>query len=679
MANTNIIQSQADEIAGRHFVGSSAKRVNVFGGVGRGKTSVLFALKDSLKARGKAPILVAPQPAQIDTAAVALLQIAQGLGEHDLLGDRISDIKNPSISFKEKVGFVSEALNRNWKDVVLLCDEPNEWAMRSNGNPLFYDSTNDDTLLLAKAIGDKINCSRVIAERYWDGETTSISYHQLQNLNDTDSLKAATHFQDELGQLLSRNPKLKDRSFLHLRLLGALKAAGADPPEQEFEKDSYLVNYFVQFFVQNEFTDSLISVASKLALINGSIEEDLLNDVGFGIESLSGLESRLVRQAFLSKISNNLYVMHPLIRYAVEEANILTSEERVQTHGNIAKWQGARLVELREQNRVALEVEYRGYSQSARAGLASIEGFSHYFVSQLHVWGRTLSRDLQRYAQAADVFRQAVKEDPKDDYGHHYIAYNQDVLAIEEESTERHYRKAVEWNHEHPWYWSRWINFLITTGRMDEAKREWSLAGDALLVSENCDNAVFSHLHFWVAHLLLHRAQLDFAEQILNEVPEAIRKTESRFIELDRLLDGLRIARDERAVFPAYIAPSDYWTEYPHLRQPFVWKGLVLTEFCSARVEAIDDELVSLVAGKKSDNDVRYGAVELARSQFDAALETSNQGDFWAGRFVELCFYGEENLLRIDLYPEGPPNPSVLPMFDPPNTRRYLENWDPCA
>ena len=176
---------------------------------------------------------------------------------------------------------------------------------------------------------------------------------------------------------------------------------------------------------------------------------------------------------------------------------------------------------------------------------------------------------------------------------------------------------------------------------------------------------------------MIYRAQLEFAERVLKDVKEKVRTTDVRFVELNRLLTAMKIARDERSVFPAFIDPGNYWSKYPHLEQPLHWRDKHLDSFYSARVEYIGDEAVSIVVGRRDNSEVRYGAIDIPIDKFNAAAVDFCAADLGEGRYIELSYYGDDQLMRIDLYPIEPPSESTLPPLDPPNPNRYLEGWNP--
>lgn len=615
MTFATTITEQANRIADTHFSGLQRRIVNVYGGVGLGKSTLLASLREVLKARGELPVLVSPTIAEIDTAAEAIVQIFDGLDSYGLLGDAREMVKDPSRPFQDKVDIASEVIRNNSDRVVLLCDELDEWAIRSKQDQLYYVRENSHSRSLAHQVRNEFDCAKVIAERYYLPGEPEFAPINLKPASAYDSQWDLTPFSNELAYLLLHPPFLKSKqSFLKLRLLSALHSLGDNEVFMDWSDDNVLAIHFVKFFRIHYAKTPLLNLVAKLALVRGEISEKLLEHLGIN-RGLSDLDQQLIHHAFLSSIGSNVFSMHPLLRSVIANAGLLTPQETMRAHAQIAEFQMDYLDALRTQNRAALLVEYRGYDQCAKAGMASIERVSHFFVAQLHVWGRCLSRDLKLHERAAEVFGLAIKEDSRDDYGHHYKAYNLDYIAKDEQASELHYRTAVELNPLHPWYWSRWINFLITTGRMKEARDEWVIAGNALSAPDNCEDETFYHLHFWVAQLLVHRAQLDFARQILDEVPDRVRKNQSQFIELYQLLNVLLIARDERAVFPAYIVPDDYWSVYPHLGQPIQWNGQSLTSFFSARVEEWRETEVDLVVGKQEDGDIRYGQVTFTHEE----------------------------------------------------------------
>jgi tetratricopeptide (TPR) repeat protein len=328
----------------------------------------------------------------------------------------------------------------------------------------------------------------------------------------------------------------------------------------------------------------------------------------------------------------------------------------------------------------AIEAFHHAARSTNRHLIASVKPC---FVEQLHVHGRTLSKELNDHAGAAEIFKLAVELEDGNDYSHHYWAYNTDWRAGDTALIEREYTRAVELNPTHAWWWSRWINFLITTGRMLDARREWSKASDELRNSDGWERgSVFRELHLWVARLLLHRGQLDFAARVIEDVPPTVRKEHVGFRALERWLIAMQEARRARGVFPLQIPPGDWWRLSPHLDFPPQVAGKALLQWNPARVEAIQDGVVTLVVGQKPAEEAAlptYGWIELPFDRFDAASLDERAEALRSGRFVELAFYGEEGILRIRVHPDRPWVDPDLPPLDPPDPQRYLKKGFPAS
>jgi hypothetical protein len=276
------------------------------------------------------------------------------------------------------------------------------------------------------------------------------------------------------------------------------------------------------------------------------------------------------------------------------------------------------------------------------------------------------------------VFAEIVHLDRFDDYGHHYWAYNVDWDAANEALAAREYEQAVELNSQHPWWWSRWINFLITTGQLARARGEWNRASAELGVSDCGPNdGVWWALHLWVVRLLLHRGQLDFARYVLGDVHEETRKKDLQFVALGHLLQFLDQADEEESVFPWCVSPDDWWVKpYPQLSFDLEVDNLPLKRWYPGRVAEIDDEAVWLIVGKGPESPGEpptYGRVAIPRAQFDVACRDVSSSEIEPDRYLELAFYGDDDVIRIRCHPSAVQMDTNLPGFDPPNPRRYLD------
>jgi hypothetical protein len=217
---------------------------------------------------------------------------------------------------------------------------------------------------------------------------------------------------------------------------------------------------------------------------------------------------------------------------------------------------------------------------------------------------------------------------------------------------------------------------LITIGRGAEARSAWIEACDALSLQEGPGStSAYESLHLWVARLLLHRAQLDFAEQVLNATPKEVRTQHLGFRALDQLLTALREAERGRGVFPLSISPRDWWRKSPHLDFPPHVSGQELRQWNPARVDGVENGTVQLVVGKPpaaEGGNATYGRIALSLDQVRDAMRDVGPEALSEGRFLELAFYGEAGILRIRSHPDSAWRDPDLPPFVPPDPRRYL-------
>jgi len=306
------------------------------------------------------------------------------------------------------------------------------------------------------------------------------------------------------------------------------------------------------------------------------------------------------------------------------------------------------------------------------------------FVEQLDGIGRTRSRVYHEHRQAAWLFRLAVQLDPNHAYGHHYLAFNLDWLAEEAHEVEAHYKKAIELQPSHPWWWSRWISYLATRGRFREAKSTWRAALDTLSPDEDgSPDWIFLSLHRWVARWLLHWAELDFAEDVLRAIPKQFAQNDASIQTLWDLLKALRQAERDSCVFPLSIPAKDWWSPGPHTDLPSSWEGRPLRSWEPARVEGVDqDRLVAflIVAKRPASKGANplYFELELNRDTVVKAAYGFGWDEVQEGTFIEIGHYGDgAEPMGIGLHRDTSwHDPHLLPLVPWPDRwyRRAVDN-----
>ena len=198
----------------------------------------------------------------------------------------------------------------------------------------------------------------------------------------------------------------------------------------------------------------------------------------------------------------------------------------------------------------------------------------------------------------------------------------------------------------------------------------WNRAHAALEVPDRGPaDRVWWALHLWVARLLLHRGQVDFARFVITDIHPETRRQDVHFAAIGRLLQFLEQVDDGESVFPWSVPPETWWkSPYPHLPFPLELDGLPLKKWNPGRVLLVNEENVWLIVGKKPEavEGPRYGQVPIPRPFFDAACPAVSSLQLGSDRYLELAFYGDEEKLHLSAIPPQVEMDRDLPGFDPP-------------
>ena len=652
------------------------------GSWGSGKSTLLRSLKPRLIEQGLKPIVVSPPHRDMDTGPAALLQIADSLRAYGLVNGELGLLEDPEVQWSTKLQATLNCINSEHCDVVLLCEEPGKWTVPPTADDAFSPYSNQHISEVVAAIHDRLHCRRVFTN---PPGRTSESHRRYDLPHDThpswllddggpwgEMAPVAHELHARLGATLGVATPLEIRLLVALAEISSVTEVAGYYSSQWPDCQS-ISRRLASRIATNQNYARLRTLWAQLALCRELVDQELLNWLDVG--SLEPHERTLLYSGLLYPRDNG-YELNHVLRFQETVASWLDSEGRIATHRKLAAYYAAKLEKSKSASLSCLELELEGYHHVCLApNVDTVNKFRALFVDQLNKLGRTYSKDLRNYATAADVFREAIRWDDQNDYAHHYLGYNVDWLANDPTLAESEYRRATQLNPQHPWWWSRWINFLITVGRAREAREQWTRAVDALnLTSGDGPATVYHSLHLWVVRLLVHRAQLDFAETVLSETPALVRETDTRFRAIRDLLAALREAERARSVFPLTVPFNEWWTDKPHLDFP---QKQDIVKWFPAQVDAVDDETVHLVMGKRADDGQRAecALVELPRSKFDAASLDEPYEVLEPGRFLELAFYGAEETLSIRSHPDLPWQSPDLPPIDP-DPRRYLrKRW----
>ncbi len=652
-------------------------RWDVIGGIGFGKSTMLRTLKSFLVDAGYTPILLDPPRRNFDTGAAAMTSIVDGLADAGMLNGDAKVLMSPDKLWGDKLAVVKKAITDHSDRVVLLCDEPMHWAIKARDDSRCETYSNHHAREISKWLQRDIPCRTVISNmrNLYPDHT---GQHQLPKRQLDWRDLASKSLNAQLEALESRiGPGFSSRSYMTMQLLAVYAAfAGIEDAlllNAKFDDVEQLGKAIVEHLQHDKQQSELLKVATRISLSRGNLNMPLIETLGGG--DLDATQRAILVEGMLCKVDEQSYRMHSELERAIPVKSILDEGEISAAHELIAAHYEKLSQQRRNESKHAYSEDVEHFFHQAVSGKANWNSSTFYFVDQLHAWGRYLSHEAREHDRAAEVFQRAVELDSEDDYAHHYLAYNFDCQAVEEEKARHHYLEAVNLNLTHPWWWSRWINFLITTGRMDEAREELTRGRIELgLDTGDTPTHIFHAFHKWVVRLLLHRSQLDLAERLLADVDSDVIESDVGFRAMRTMLSNLEFTRDGCDVLPVYVDPDRDWTKWPFIDKPARFRNLTRTAWNPAKIVSIGEDAVDLLVGKQlEDGEHRFGRIEIPCDEFFNAIENVDPDVVGEGSFVELSFYGDENRLRVDVFQKPRDWMSALPRFDPPNPARYLQ------
>lgn len=645
-----------------------------------GKSALLDAIQAQLSQRGLLPILVAPPPAELDAGPMALLQIGAGLtalpgAPREL--DALSTLGPWSVKYHAVRALLQ---NGNCDKVVLLCDEPLSWPTRNRVDFVFASRAHD----MAQLVMRDALCRRLVVGELHPS-WRALASHALGAASDPERWLGDPDAWGELGQYAQQlwsahRDELRKFSPLEVRLLVAHVVLGGVKSVAHWvagnESRRSIARGLAQLLERQ--MPSLLAAWSRLSLVRKPFATDIL-EVCTG-SGLSPLERAILERCLLYP-SGTLFTLHDTLRADVRAGRWLSDEAARATHGKLADCYQTQ----HDSSQSLLDEAEALFHATAAADPERFARLRAYFVEQLDAFGRSLSVLGQRQKKpqlldlAAKTFARSLEWDRDDDYAHHYLAFNLDIQGRQAAEVDEHYRSAITLARRHPWWHSRYVSFLVTRGRTHDARRAWDDALDALrLPDPNADADVYEELHMWVARLLVHRGELDFAREVLSGIPESVRDASFGLAAIHRRLAALLEARRMGAVVPGPYLEEGWWKQGP-FRLERRFDGLKLIRWMAARVEAVDPAKKKLhlrVATIETGKDLRpeIGTAEMSFAEFDKLSRDQRAGELAAGRFLELGVFsggkrGTKQYARV--HPEGAWSPHDLPPLHP-DPARYL-------
>ncbi|KYF49618.1 hypothetical protein BE04_51055 [Sorangium cellulosum] len=617
----------------RERIEAGAPRIAIQAPPGFGKTTVLRGLAASLAGRRR--IVRIGLPEGDDAALVALVEAAAQLdGGTPALLERVVPRHEPArVAWADRIAAVREALSCAGDDLLLLVDGPRFQTTPGAESELFARRAVEltETLLAARA-------GTLVLAGSWvpDGIAEDAGF-RLPLVRDP-FMARAHDASDRLGRGLPHVPPPVVQQVLR-----ALEAAGVDVeriPAHDLRLDRLVPRLGRALSESPEGR----RVIARLAALRVPFSDSLLERAGFMalpprtrsvvgplVEVLDD-GSRLVPEALARQTRALLLAGHPDWRLDGHQSD---------AHHLAAAYHRERFQAARERGDVgaAVREELEEIYQLTEAGdAAALLSRSLQFVEQYDALGKSLSQKALRAPReqeeklrrdAVRAYERAVEHDERDAYAHHYIAYNLDILGTEPERVEREYVKARDLAPGHSWYHGRYVCFLVTRVWMKEARAAWEQALNDLAATGPLQAQVYEALHGQAARLLLSRGRLDFAAEVLEDVPRELRA--SWWQALDQLCVCLEEDRDERLVFPPTLPLAMRW-KGPHLadeREVHAWKP--------GRVFGRDEQVVLLLVADHPDT---VSTLCLSKGDLGEVWNAS-PSQLRVGTFVELIEYAD--------------------------------------
>jgi hypothetical protein len=538
-----ILEEAVEQLRARVDAGEA--RLAIQAPSGFGKTALLNGLGEACREYRR--VVRVSFPEGDDAALAALVDVAVGLG---IVKEIVPDDGAARLSWTTRLDLARQALARAGDDLLLLIDEPRFDATHGPQDDLFAQRAAALTDMLLGVRGGTVVLAGASIPI---GVATSAALALPILVCD-----AATEAAWRLGAPVSP-PVVR-------QFLSALGAAGIDTtgiPRRDLRLDRLVAHDLSSVFLESV---EMRRIIARLAAIRVPFSNGLLDEVG--LVALSVREKKIIHH-LLATVEDGRTSIVPEALTRTIGAHIASGnpawapdEPLEDAHLFAARYHRARFeaAKARADVGAAVREELEEIHQLTEAGDApALITRSLQFVEQYDALGKSLSqralgapRDQEESLRrdAVRAYERAAEHDRRDAYAHHYIAYNLDILGIEPERVEQEYVVARDIAPGHPWYHARYIAFLVTTAWTKEAREAWDRAlGDLTGSVGSLPPSTYEELHAQVARVLLSRSEVDFAAEVLDDVPDELR-VQPWWGALHQLQVCLEEDRDEQLVFP---------------------------------------------------------------------------------------------------------------------------------
>lgn len=638
---------------GLKLLATAGTRLVLTGAFGAGKRTALGRIEARLREAGE-PVVHVRFPWGDDAACAAVADLCDQSGQP-------TAIRGP----RPLLSALEESLRRLPSDAVLFIEAPRP--------PRVEDTLFDERS--AQCVSRLLDWGRekrvVLAQRSRGNVLAEVTeVHVARAADPREVLEKAGLLREPAVQALlaRRETDLRRCSPIEIRL--AAVVARAD--EKAVLRAPLLLDELLDR-ASPQVTPALRRALARLSLIRLPLAESWVQSEE---AALSEAERQLLRQVFLFREQDQPR-LHESV--AIAARGWLSRTETEAAHRAIA-----------QHYRTAFETAAAGQALST-ALRNDVECVHHrtlgadptllddslFFVEQYDALGRAFGlRGQQLWAtdrrearksmqRAISAYDRALEHDRDDWYALHYRAFNRDALGGDVKLIGPDYARVInELKPDFAWGHSRYIRWLITCGRLREARVAFGLALRELLPDRRDDSGLYETLHIDVARQALENGQHELAREVLEQIPEVHRERLNRFTALVDWADLQKEIADGEIVFPPSVPASMRWAG-----SQFAAPGEAVEQFWPGVVTAQSGDVWRFrVAFKDGD----FGWREVTREELKALSFDPATKPLPVGRFVEfLIVAGRE---RLEVHPQLLQDPFERHRVKFPDPRRYLTN-----
>jgi len=620
--------------------------VALVGPSGAGKSKAAGDVASTAQARGLRPVRVAPPSGAVDAGAAAVASVVSQLNGR----------LQPSQGWRGALETAEKCLGGD-PNIVVICDEPARW---DRGGEHFASRAREAAELLT---GAAAHWPTVGLERAGVA-ASNVFYLARAGVAELLDGERWGDFADPAKRVASRDLAPAFTTPLAQRLAVAIDAWAPDAVLPSTTGD--LAETLADLLARSRRGRHLWVYWQRLALARIELPAHIRTELGDG-----RLDAFARETASLVFFDGNGR-LHDELRRVAEERPLdpaLGEATAAEVHRLLFTYHEARTRELSEArspgaSRHAAEAQYHAaeLGDSERLDLISFE-----LSDQLNALGTRLSRRRGDHETAAQLFLRAVTANDQDAYSQHGRARSLDVLGHGPQETEERYRRALELEPDVPQWHADSITYLLSLGRVDDARLAWSTAESSAFDSQ-LDAGGFDVLHLRVATHLIALSELDFAAYVLDAVPAFAQDAEFR--RLSELLAGRASAEDKGGFVPAPRSGRPWWQEPPQVLTARDSDGRTLTTWGAGRVASVDEGGARLhLAEVRSPKEDPVPVVATVSPDVwqKRCLDSVDFSELKPGRFVELGRYRgpkeDDAVTAIRLLPFARlPEPRHLPL-----------------